>query len=264
MSWWKGFDAGEVRNEFTRVRAIGCDVVRIFLLRENFQPDPESVNGTALAHLEVVADAARDAGTGLDVTFFTGHMSGPNWVRTWLLGGDTFPAPGIQQVVLGGAKVVPGHYRTLFTDPVAITASHLLLTAVVTTWRRHPAIRCWNLGNEPDLFSWPPDHLTGGAWVRKMADTIKSVDDVQPVTCRLHVDSLQWTNGLSVADVIGETDLAVMHAYPICSNRACSPLNHDFVTFTSALTAALFGRRVLMEEFGGCTALPGEASLTWS
>lgn len=182
---------------------------------EDFQPDPESVDGTALAHLEVVADAARDAGTGLDVTFFTGHMSGPNWVPTWLLGGDTFPAPGIRQVVSGGAKVVPGHYRTLFTDPVAITASRLLLTAVVTTWRRHPAIRCWNLGNEPDLFSWPPDHLTGGAWVRQMADTIKSVDDVQPVTCGLHVYSLQWTNGLRVPDVIGETDFAVMHTYQI-------------------------------------------------
>ena len=181
MSWWKQFDAGEVRDDFTRVRAIGCDVVRISLFWEDFQPDPESVDGTTLAHLEVVADAARDAGTGLDVTFFTGHMSGPNWVPTWLLGGDTFPAPGIRPVVLGVAKVVPGHYRNLFTDPVAITASRLLLTAVVTTRRRHPAIRCWNLGNEPDLFSWPPDHLTGGAWVRQVADTIKSADDVQPV-----------------------------------------------------------------------------------
>ena len=215
MYWWKQFDAGEVRDEFTRVRAVGCDVVPIFLFWEDFQPDPESVDGTALAHLEVVADAARDAGTGLDVTFFTGHVSGPNWVPTWLLGGDTFPAPGIRQVVLGGATVVPGHYCNLFTDPVAITASRLLLTAVVTTWRRHPAIRCWNLGNEPDLFSWPPDHLTGGAWVRQMADTIKSVNDIQPATCGLHVDSLQWTNRLSVPDVIGETDFAVMHAYPI-------------------------------------------------
>ena len=211
MYWWKQFDAGEVRDEFTRVRAVGCDVVPIFLFWEDFQPDPESVDGTALAHLEVVADASRDAGTGLDVTFFTGHVSGPNWVPTWLLGGDTFPAPGIRQVVLGVAKVVPGHYRNLFTDPVAITASRLLLTAVVTTRRRHPAIRCWNLGNEPDLFSWPPDHLTGGVWVRQMADTIKSVDDVQPVTFILHVDNLQYTNRLSVPDVFIETDFAVLY-----------------------------------------------------
>jgi endo-1,4-beta-mannosidase len=37
-------------------------------------------------------------------------------------------------------------------------------------------------------------------------------------------------------------------------------LDPNFVPFTCALTAALGGKPVLMEEFGGCTAQPGEAS----
>jgi endo-1,4-beta-mannosidase len=43
------------------------------------------------------------------------------------------------------------------------------------------------------------------------------------------------------------------------------PLDPDFVPFTCALTAALCGKPVLMEEFGGCTAQPGQASqvLKW-
>jgi endo-1,4-beta-mannosidase len=41
---------------------------------------------------------------------------------------------------------------------------------------------------------------------------------------------------------------------------ARQPLDPDFVPFTCAMTAALCGKPVLMEEFGGCTAQPGEPS----
>jgi endo-1,4-beta-mannosidase len=42
-----------------------------------------------------------------------------------------------------------------------------------------------------------------------------------------------------------------------------SPLDPDFVPYTCALTTALCGKPTLMEEFGGCTALPGEESYIW-
>jgi endo-1,4-beta-mannosidase len=56
-----------------------------------------------------------------------------------------------------------------------------------------------------------------------------------------------------------------MHSYPIYVPWAREPLDTDFVPFTCAVTAALAGKPVLMEEFGGCTAQPGEAShmLKW-
>jgi endo-1,4-beta-mannosidase len=43
-------------------------------------------------------------------------------------------------------------------------------------------------------------------------------------------------------------------------------LDPDFVPFTCALTAALGGKPVLMEEFGGCTAEHGRSSytMTWT
>lgn len=54
-----------------------------------------------------------------------------------------------------------------------------------------------------------------------------------------------------------------MHAYPIYGMLARSPLDLDFVPFTCALTAALCGQPVLMEESGGCTAPPGRGSYVW-
>ncbi|MCJ7624874.1 MAG: hypothetical protein MUO76_15340 [Anaerolineaceae bacterium] len=76
----------------------------------------------------------------------------------------------------------------------------------------------------------------------------------------MHSDSLHRDNGLRIDQVYAETDVAVMHSYPIYTNWARQPLDADFVPFTCALTAALSGKPVLMEEFGGCTAAPGELS----
>ena len=41
MRWWQQFDGDETARDFARMRASGGDLVRLFLLWEDFQPDPE-------------------------------------------------------------------------------------------------------------------------------------------------------------------------------------------------------------------------------
>jgi endo-1,4-beta-mannosidase len=257
MDWWADFDPGEVQDEFAQIASLGLSLVRIFLRWEDFQPAPDAVSPQALADLTTVADIAAEHGLRLDVTFFTGHMSGPNWSPGWLLSGP--PLPNARQLISGG-RVVNHGIRNPYSDPVALEAERLLLRAVVSALRDHPALAIWNLGNEPDLFAWPPSAAAGRAWVREMVSLIHDLDPHHPVTCGLHMDSLVRDNGLRVPDVFAETDFAVMHAYPMYVPWARDPLDPDFVPFTCALTAALSGKPVLMEEFGGCTAPPGQAS----
>lgn len=262
MYWWSQFDAGEVREEFALIKEIGMTVVRLFLLWDDFQPDPNSVNTEAVNNLVKVADIAHESGLGLDVTFFTGHMSGPNWSPRWLLGGDLPPAAHkhwLRDVVSEG-KITNQGYRNMFHDKQAIKAERLLLQTVVGALKDHPAVWMWNLGNEPDLFAWPNSSDEGAAWVKEMVTLIKSIDPKRPVTIGLHGDGIHRDNGLRVDKVYAQTDVAVMHSYPMYSDWARKPLDPDYVPFTCALTAALGGKPVLMEEFGGCTALPGEAS----
>jgi endo-1,4-beta-mannosidase len=262
MYWWSQFDAGEVREEFALIKEIGMTVVRLFLLWDDFQPDPNSVNTEAVNNLVKVADIAVENGLGLDITFFTGHMSGPNWSPRWLLGGDLPPAAHshwLRDVVSEG-KLTDKGYRNMFHDEQAIKAERLLLQTVVGALKDHPAVWMWNLGNEPDLFAWPDTSDQGAAWVKEMATLIKSIDPKRPVTIGLHGDGIHRDNGLRVDKVYAHTDVAVMHSYPMYSDWARKPLDPDYVPFTCALTAALGGKPVLMEEFGGCTALPGEAS----
>lgn len=263
MYWWSDFDAGEVREEFDVIRDIGMTVVRLFLLWDDFQPTPDAVAADCLRDLETVADIAAERGLGLDVTFFTGHMSGPNWAPRWLLNDEPMN-PRVRQLVSRGQVVNTG-YGNPYSDPIARRAERLQLREVVGALKGHPGVWLWNLGNEPDLFAWPPTAEAGRAWVREMSQLIKSIDPTTPVTCGLHADSLFRDNGLRVHDVFGETDVAVMHSYPMyAEGLAQHPLDEDYVAFTCALTSALSGKPVLMEEFGGCTVPPGQPSQTWS
>jgi endo-1,4-beta-mannosidase len=262
MYWWNNFDAGEVREEFSVIREIGLQVVRLFLLWDDFQPEPDSVSKEALDHLATVADIAGDNNLGLDVTFFTGHMSGPNWSPRWLLGGE-LPFKGGNEFIrdiMSQGKPVPQGYYNMFHHERAINAERLLLQSVVGMLKDHKAIWLWNLANEPDLFAWPLTSDEGAAWVKQMVDLIKSIDPSHPVTIGLHGDGLHRDNGLRIDKVYKHTDIAVMHSYPMYTKWARKPLDPDFVPFTCAVTAALAGKPILMEEFGGPTAQPGEPS----
>ena len=264
MYWWSDFDAAEVADEFDVIAAIGMDTVRIFLLWDDWQPTPDAVLPQRLHDFETVCDLAAARSLGLDVTFFTGHMSGPNWSPGWLLDRDSdhYPARNRLQVV-SGDRVVDSSYRNMFHDPTALDAERLLVATVVGAYRDHDAIWMWNVGNEPDLFAEPHTAAAGRAWVREMTALIKSIDPHHPVTCGLHAASLFADNGLRVDHVFAETDVAVMHGYPMYVDWARDPLDPDFVPYLCSLVTALSGKPCLAEKWGGCTSPDTGDSAVW-
>ena len=264
MYWWADFDRDEVEDEFDLIASLGMTVVRIFLLWDDWQPAPDSVSPDRLQDLGLVLDGAAERGLGLDVTFFTGHMSGPNWSPGWLLdpGASGHPSPFVRQVV-SGATVVDSAYRNMFHDPDALAAERLLLETVVGEYHEHPAVWMWNLGNEPDLFAHPADAAAGRAWVREMTGLVKSKDPVHPGTTGLHTASLFAGNGRRVDHVFAESDVAVMHGYPMYVDWARDPLDPDFVPYLCALVTALTGKPCLAEEWGGCTSPDSARSEIW-
>ena len=262
MYWWRDFERDEVAAEFDVIASLGLSLVRIFLLWEDFQPTPDAVAAGALAHLETVADVAAERGLGLDVTFFTGHMSGPNWAPPWLLGGSQ-PVPEGRQVV-SAANLDAGSYRDPYADPMALDAAELLLREVVGRLRDHAGVWAWNLGNEPDNFAVPLDDEAGPAWARRMFGVIRELDPGRHRTVGLHSPSLMSSaNRMRVDRMFEQADFAVMHTYPIYVDFGGGALDPDAVPFATALTAALSGKPTMMEEFGACTAPPGADTTTW-
>jgi endo-1,4-beta-mannosidase len=259
VNWWSDFDTGEVREEFAIIRELGMTIVRIFLLWEDFQPTPGEISTNSLNYLVNVCDIADELELKLDITFFTGHMSGPNFAPSWmLLEGDK---PAYIQQVVSEKKVVDKGYLNPFSETKVIEAEKLQLRAVIQLLKDHPAIYCWNLGNEPDIFAFPPSDIIGEKWAVELTKTIREIDSRNPVTCGLHIASLLYNNGLRIDQIFQVMDFAVMHAYPMyMMGFVKDPLDVEFVPFTCALTSALSGKPVLMEEFGGCTAPPGKDS----
>jgi endo-1,4-beta-mannosidase len=84
MYWLSDFDPGEVEEEFAIIKDLGLTLVRIFLLWEEFQPAPHEISISTLANLVTVCDIANSHQLQLDVTFFTGHISGPEVNRFFL------------------------------------------------------------------------------------------------------------------------------------------------------------------------------------
>jgi endo-1,4-beta-mannosidase len=261
MYWWKDFERDEVAQEFDVIAGLGMRLVRLFLLWEDFQPTPDLVSVEALDHLETVCDVAAERGLGLDVTFFTGHMSGPNWSPRWLLGGAD-PIPGGRQVISAGNEDA-GAYRNPYTHEVALRAAELQLREVVGRLRGHRGVWAWNLGNEPDNFALPPDDAAGARWAARLFAVIRELDPARHRTVGLHSPSVTEHNHLRADQVFADADFAVMHTYPIYANFGVGALDPDTVPFATALTAALSGRPTMMEEFGACTAPPGSDTVDW-
>jgi endo-1,4-beta-mannosidase len=260
MYWWENFDAGEAREEFSMIRDLGLTHVRFFLLWESFQPSRDQVSATVLRDLRVVCDIAGELGLRLQPTFFTGHMSGPNWAPDWMMS-KTLTVAGQRPVVsLTRRTASPTQIYNVYTEPLLIEAEDLLLRTVCGELKDHPAIWAWSLGNEPDLFCKPPDALTGKKWVADRVRTIKSVDPNHPVLIGLHTASIDYDIGLRVDHIAEVTDISVMHGYSIYHPLARRPLDTDYVPFTCGLTAALAGRPILYEEFGVNTHFPNGPS----
>src|SRR6476661_5368317 len=190
MYWWSDFDAGEVREEFAMICELGLTHVRLFLLWESFQPSPDGVDAGAVRNLRIVSDIAAELGLKLQPTFFTGHMSGPNWAPDWLLSRRPIQKGERQIVSLGRRTSSPTTIYNTYTEPFVVEAEKLQLRTVCGALRDHPAVWAWSLGNEPDLFCRPPDAPSGRRWVADIVRTIKSVDPRRPVLIGLHTASI--------------------------------------------------------------------------
>jgi endo-1,4-beta-mannosidase len=248
MSWWANFNRADVAEDFARISAAGLDSVRIFLLWEDFQPAPDTVDREALEKLVAVVDLAGELGLAVIPTLFTGHMSGVNWVPAWALGGSDGDA---RFRVVSRGRVVDAGLRNWYVDPVVGAAQALLASEAAAALSGHPAVWAWDLGNENSNCVLPPTAASARTWLSRMTSAIRSADPSALVTVGLHMEDLEEDRRLGPAEAAEASDFLSMHGYPIYAAWANGPTDDALVPFLAHVTRWLGpGRDVLFTEFG--------------
>ena len=258
MAWWSMFDAGEVAEDFGRIAAAGMDSVRFFLLWEDFQPEPATVNPKMLARLTQVADVAAAAGLTIMPTLFTGHMSGVDWIPAWALGGTDRDE---RFRVVSGGRVVEAKLRNWYSDPEMLEAQAFLAGKAATALAGHEALLAWDLGNENSNCVTPPDAVRGRRWLGRMTESIRAADPTALITIGIHMEDLEENRNLGPAEAAEACDFLTMHGYPIYAPWAQGKTDESLVPFLAEITRWLGnGCDVLFSEFGLPTYRAGDPS----
>ena len=250
MYWWQRFDPAEVKRDFNEIHSSGFDSVRIFLLWEDFQPHPLRISSRSIDHLVTVADAAYSQKLAIVPTFFTGHMSGVNWIPEWALENTSQPQ---RFRVVAGNRVVNGQSRNWYADREVMQAQTLLVSEVAAALQGHEAVWAWDLGNENSNCVIPPDRRYGLDWLDRITTAIRSADPKRPITIGLHMEDLEEDRNLGPQEAAQFCDFLCMHAYPIYAPWCQGRTDALLLPYLGLITQWLGGRDVLFEEFGAPT-----------
>lgn len=252
-AWLGEFDASAVDGDFSLLAEYRFDVVRVFLLWEEFQPEPSAVSTRTLSHLVEIAEMAGEAELQLLPTFFTGHAMGVNWLPPWMLeggeGDERFP-------VFCRGDVQKAVVRNFYAEREIWKAQKLLIREVTGALQGHPAIWGWDLGNEPSNMVRPPSNDMARAWLEEMVTELKRRDERLPVTLGLHQGDLEENRLLGPEEAAGFCDVLSMHVYPGYATWSDGPLDEKVPLFLGLVTRWLGGKDIIMGELGHSTEPP--------
>jgi endo-1,4-beta-mannosidase len=256
MYMWERFDLGEIHEDAARIKELGLDVVRFFLMWEHFQPSRERMDTTMLDNFARVMDVFGDAGLRAMPTLFCGHMSGVNWLPDWSLDSNT-PHGGFRTIANGNtSRYGIGDF---YADPRLLDAQLLFAQEAGACVRGHPALYAWDLGNEFSNLREPATPDAAAAWSARLSEALHAASGAA-VTAGMHGEDLERDRRLRPSRIAQPWNFATMHGYSVYGAFSRGRLDTNVVPFLSQLQASCSGKRVLFSEFGNPTCPPGTVS----
>lgn len=246
-TWWHRFDEAVLKEDFSQIKEAGFEVVRIFLLWEDFQPLPRKVSNRTIDHLVSAMEMAYKKGLKILPTFFTGHMSGINFLPPWML--DFGEAHGRFPVFSEGRKR-KDKIQNFYKDKELRGAQKFLIREVSNALKGHPALWAWDLGNEPSNLILPDSKEEVLRWLEEMVYELKKVDESVPLTLGLHQEDLEEDRKMGPEEVGRFCDFLSIHTYSIYASWADHLQDETVVPFLGMLTQWLGSKEVLIEEVG--------------
>jgi len=243
---WQRFDLDEIGEDMARIKALGLDVVRFFLMWEAFQPEPKSMDAGALRRFDAVMDII--AGTGLLAmpTLFCGHMSGVNWLPSWTL--ESQASRGRFRTISHGT-VIDRSIGDFYANPELLQSQVLFAQRVGERVREHPALFAWDLGNEFSNLREPSRPQDAAEWSLRLSESLLEASGGS-VTGGMHGEDLERDRNLRPSSIALPWAFPTMHGYSVYSAFARNRLDTNVVPFLCQLQASFSGNAVLFSELG--------------
>jgi endo-1,4-beta-mannosidase len=257
MSMWQRLDLGEVREDAARLRGLGFDLVRFFLMWEAFQPTADRVDADALRSLVAVVEAFGNAGLRVMPTLFTGHMSGVNWLPEWTL--DRATPHGRFRTIANGHES-PYGIGDFYADEHLLAAQERFARAVGEALRAHPALYVWDLGNEFSNLREPRSPHDAANWSERLTHALHDASGVG-ATGGIHGEDFERDRGIRPSSIAAPWEIATMHGYSVYSAWSRGKLDPDVVPFLAELARSFTHKPLLFSEFGNPACPPGETSI---
>lgn len=270
-TWWERFDRIETGDELRHIADLGCSHVRIMLLWELFQSNPNRVDTRALDAFEQTLQIAADIGLGVIATLFPVTTGGALFLPRWA----SYPNPldelehlsrygAIEQGAGGGTLVYEyGYHRNeapeVFQSPRIRAAQDVLISEVVGNFGAHPAMAYWQLGEGLEYVRLPDTSAPIYDWYAALSTRIGQVSNV-PVMAVLPARNFAAYNGPRPRSVLARSNvlgIATSPALPLPEANQ-QPLNPKATQFLYGLAASLAEAPLFMSGIGVASAPEGQ------
>lgn len=256
MYMWERFDLGEIREDFAHIRALGLSVVRFFLSWDDFQPAADRMDESMMHRFDAFMDALADAGLQAMPTFFTGHMSGVNFLPEWVL--DRSRPHGRFRTFGRDSVEFPWGAGDFYGEPL-LGALRFQVRAIGARARGHQALYLWDLGNEFSNVRSASSPQQAAQWSRTLTDDLREVSGAGCVA-GTHGEDITDDRGIRPSSFCAPHECAIMHGYSVYGDLARSRTDPEVVPFLCQLWQSMAGKPVLFSEFGNPSCPPGTVS----
>lgn len=253
MYMWNRFDIDEIGEDFTRIKDLGFDIVRFFLMWDAFQPAPNAMDATAMRRFDAVMDSIAGAGLRAMPTLFCGHMSGVNWLPAWTLERET--VIGRFRTISDG-NVVDRAIGDFYGNPELLKAQVFFAQRIGERLRDHPALFAWDLGNEFSNLREPSTPDEAAQWSLRLTDALLQSSGVG-ASGGMHGEDFDHDRHLRPSSIAEPWLFATMHGYSVYSAFARDRLDPNVVPFLCQLQQSFSRKPVLFTEFGDPECPPG-------
>ncbi len=183
IKMWKNWDEKGIEDDINKVKNLGINFLRVFILDEDFIDVYGKINNISIKHLKFFLDLCSKNNLMVMPTLIVGHMSGRNWFIPWAVNNNVY-------------------------DNASIIKFKNFVREIVLKFRDNKAIYGWIMSNELSIVNRPELREEALLLEYTFYNTVKSIDNKHIASSGDVMSYLQ-----EPVNIDGYSDYSGLHIY---------------------------------------------------